>query len=132
MHPPSPSEVVLNLVSLYGDLDFQSAVSDFTERYPEHAKALNAIGNRQHEVILVAPLRATQIVALSGQANDFDGVLIKFGATDSAKRNQLYQDCINRSFYPQEAFYMSAQGSQHAVCEVRHIMLQAAKQRTGE
>ena len=127
MHPPSPSEVVLNLHSLYDDPEFQAAVSDFAGRVPNGSKALNTIGNRQHEVILRAPLRGTQIVALSGIANDFDDILKRYGITDASARDTLYKDCIDRSFYPQEAFYMSPQGSQHAVCEVRSIMLNAVR-----
>lgn len=127
MHQPKPSDVILNLASLYDDSEFRANVSDFTERFPDYSEPFKFIGNKQHEVILTAPLRGTQIVALSGIASDFDEVLQSWGITDSSARDRLFKECINRSFYPQEAFYMSPEGSQHAVCNIRTILLKAAK-----
>ena len=76
---------------------------------------------------MTAPLRATEIVAISGVASDIDDVLEKFGVVDVAERGKLYNESIAQSFYPQEAFYMSPEGSQYILSELRGIIYKFAE-----
>ena len=81
---------------------------------------------------MTAPLRATQIVAISGVASDIDDVLEKFGVVDVAERGKLYNESIAQSFYPQEAFYMSPEGSQYILSELRGVFISLRRRKNRE
>ncbi|OXE36005.1 MAG: hypothetical protein CGW95_10535 [Phenylobacterium zucineum] len=98
---PEPEEVVLNIVSLWADPTFRSAMSSFESRGGPNADALANFKASQGEVILTSKLVAIDIVGLTGVSSAIDDLFDSLGILDAA-RALLMRDLVSAGVYPGE------------------------------
>ncbi|MDQ0020732.1 hypothetical protein [[Curtobacterium] plantarum] len=117
-HTPIGSEVVVNVCELWKDSDFIKAATDFQVRYPEDAKALFHFKDRQSEVILTSPLKASEIIALTGASSPFDDLCDQAGIPDDSSRNELFSSLVEGGQSPGELRYTSKESAQRIIDNV--------------
>lgn len=117
-HTPTESEVVVNICELWKDPDFIAAAIDFKNRYPEDAKPLFHFKNRQSEVILTSPLKASEIIALTGASSPFDDLCDQAGIPDDSSRDDLFSKLVESGNCPGELKYTSRESAQRIIDNV--------------
>lgn len=117
-HMPTESEVVVNICELWKDSDFNIAAIDFQNRYPEDAKPLFHFKDSQSEVILTSPLKASEIIALTGASSPFDDLCDQAGIPDDSSRDDLFLQLVESGNSPGELKYTSREGSQRIIDNV--------------
>lgn len=65
-------EIIVNICEQWKEADFFTAANQFKERYPTEAVLLFNFKNTQGKVVLTSPLKASEIIALTGASNPFD------------------------------------------------------------
>jgi len=70
-HRPTPSEVVLNVATLWEANEFNAAVAEYQAGNGSEAKAYSVIGPSQSEVVLDAQLAYGEIIAFTGRSSSF-------------------------------------------------------------
>lgn len=113
-HRPEPSEVVLNVSALWKCDDFRIAAESYRDRSGEHAYALFNFTDGQGEVMLEAPLRGSEIVALTGASSPFDELCEQTGIPES-QRDELFKKMVKQGTYFEEARYIDEDGAQRAI-----------------
>lgn len=101
LRTPEPEEVILNIVSLWADPTFRSAMSSFEDRGGPNADALANFKASQGEVILTSKLVAIDIVGLTGVSSAIDDLFDGLGIVDAA-RASLMRDLVAAGVYPGE------------------------------
>lgn len=113
-HYPEPSEVILNVSALWACSDFRTAAESYRDRSGTHAYALFNFTDGQGEVMLEAPLKGTEIVALTGASSPFDELCDQAGIPES-QRDELFKKMVTQGTYFGEAQYTSEDGAQRAI-----------------
>lgn len=113
-HRPDPSEVVLNVSALWECEAFRVAAESYRDRSGEHAYALFNFRDEQGEVMLEAPLRGSEIVALTGASSPFDELCDQGGIPDS-QRDELFKKMVTQGTYFGEAQYIDEDSAQRAI-----------------
>lgn len=114
-HMPKPTEVILNISALWQSNDFVAAATKYRSDSGLHADALFNFADNQGEVILDAPLRGSEIVALTGASSPFDELCDSIGIAESA-RDEIYRKLVNQGVYPGEYQYVSDDAAQRVIC----------------
>ena len=91
-HTPNPSEVILNIASLYESTNFMNAVNAYIQKSGKEAATFIKIGAQQKEVVLNTNLRVDEIIAFTGKSSPFDELCIAAGV------NQYDQDSVWKFF----------------------------------
>jgi hypothetical protein len=110
-HFPASSEVLLNIPALWDNTSFQAAAEHFRERNGNNSDALFHVRSRQSEVILRADLRYEELTHLCGLSSPFDGLCEIHGSHSEEERDRLWQDFVEADNFPEEAFYLSPEGT---------------------
>jgi hypothetical protein len=113
-HKPASHEVVLNICSLWMDSCFVSAVEDFDRRHPDYARPLLNFRDQQGEVILNAPLKGSEIIALTGKSSPFDELCDCAGVAEGT-RDDLFMRMVQSDIYAGELQYTSREGAQRVI-----------------
>lgn len=113
-HMPNENEIILNICELWKDAEFMQAANKFKEYFPDRAQPLFNFKDSQSEVILTSPLRASQIIAFSGESSSFNQLCEQAGFTDEMIDN-LYKEFIKNGFYPDEPRYTTREGAKRIV-----------------
>lgn len=106
-HTPAPEEVVVNLGELWRCSDFVRAAESFQARHPDDARALFCLRDRQSEVVLTAPLKGSEVVALSGASSSFDELCDSLSIPEE-EREARYRRLVEEGVYPGELRYTYA------------------------
>ena len=114
-HVPVASEVLLNIPALWEDLSFQTAAEHFVERSGDNSDALLHFRSRQSEVILRAELKYDELVHLCGRSSPFDRLCEIHGLRSDEERDRLWQEFVEADIFPEEAFYLSPEGTRAAM-----------------
>lgn len=122
-HTPKPGEVIVNIAALWASTVFVEAVEDYSNRGGEHAKALLNFRDSQGEVVLKAPLRGSEIIALTGASSPFDELCDRAGIPIE-KRDVLFSQLVKSGVYPGEVAYTTAQGARNAISNTIQKMRQ--------
>lgn len=117
-HTPTESEIVVNICELWKSSDFVEAATDFQKRYPEDAKPLFHFKDRQSEVILTSPLKASEIIALTGASSPFDDLCDQAGIPDDSSRDDLFSNLVESGHSPGELKYTSKESAQRIIDNV--------------
>jgi len=113
-HVPDPSEIILNIPSLWKNRDFCLAVDELNNKFPEQARPLLHFKDIQSEIILNTPLRGSAIIALSGVSSHFDVICDKFNIP-ACDRDHLFKIAIENGIPIQEPTYISEEGVQRVL-----------------
>jgi hypothetical protein len=115
-HQPDPSEVVLNLATLWSTPEFAAAVDDYQHRGGDNVDALIHFRDRQGEVILTSPLRGTQIIRFSGTPSPFDELCDQAGIAE-APREEIWRQLFVANKDPTMPRYTDEEGAKRAVAK---------------
>lgn len=100
-HRPVDRQVVLNIPALWSEPQFRIAAEDYLERGLPGAAALFGFRDKQHEVVLDAPLTRDELVALTGVTHlDFDKACKEVGLPQD-KADQGWSSLISKDLYPE-------------------------------
>jgi hypothetical protein len=113
-HTPAEDEVVINICELWKDQAFITAANQFGERDPERAKALLHFRDSQGEVVLTSPLKATEIIALTGASSPFDDLCDTAGIPEE-QRDDLFKRLVDDGYAPGELQYTSRESAQRII-----------------
>lgn len=113
-HTPGEGEVVVNICELWKDNKFIQAAHDFKQRFPDDAKPLFHFKDLQGEVVLTSPLRALEIIALTGASSPFDDLCHQVGIPDS-QRDDLFMQLVQSGQIPGELRYTSKESAQRVI-----------------
>lgn len=107
-HVPAPEEVILNIPVLWECKEFVAAANTYRLAGGQHAEAIFHFREvkDQREVVLRAPLRLDEIIALSGQGSVFDDVCAQAKITDPEARDKAWRDLVAQGIHPEEPTYV--------------------------
>lgn len=114
---PEPEAVIVNIINLWADPSFVSAVEDYSKREPANTKALIHFKADQSEVVLKSCLRGSDIIALTGLASPFDILCDQAGIADEI-RDDVYKKLIDQGEYVEEPRYTPPGVAQAALIRV--------------
>jgi len=103
-HKPNIDEVVVNFESLWQSQDFISAAEDFRRRNGVNAEALFHFRASQAEIVLNAPLRGSEVIAMVGISSQFDELCDKTGIP-ALERDRLLKQLREKGIHPSEPRY---------------------------
>ncbi|MEL4204832.1 hypothetical protein C9E85_16065 [Plesiomonas shigelloides] len=113
-HSPSDDEVVVNICELWKDAEFVAAANQFKERYPNEAIPLFNFRDTQGEVVLTSPLKASEIIALTGASSPFDDLCDQAGIPES-QRDDIFTKLVQSGHCPGELKYTSRTSAQRII-----------------
>ncbi|UIP95249.1 hypothetical protein [Acinetobacter johnsonii] len=113
-HTPSENEIVVNICELWKDADFIEAANNFKKKYPIEAQPLFHFKDTQGEVILMSPLKASEIIAFTGASSPFDDLCEQLSIPEGS-RDELFKKLVQTGLYPGELKYTSKEGAQRVV-----------------
>lgn len=110
---PSDEEVVVNVPELWKDSEFVAAATSYRDRGCLFAAALfHFLGERdQSEVILTAPLRGSEIFAVSGEAKSFDEYCDMLEYPGGEFRDELYRRATDQGISFGDLRYIQEAGA---------------------
>ena len=118
-HAPAEDEVVVCLSSLWGAPSFGEAVRAYAARGGKFANVLLNFRDDQSEVVLTAPLRGSEIVALSGASSPFDELCDRAEIPES-DRDRVFKELVAAGTYPGDPQYIDLAASQRAIARSIH------------
>ena len=113
-HEPVVDEVVVNFNALWADKQFVAAVENLRSRGGPGSDALLRFRDGQGEVVLTAPLRGSEIIALTGASSPFDDLCDKAGIPQT-ERDGLFQKLVGQGVYPGEVQYIGGKQVQRVI-----------------
>ncbi|CCG94593.1 hypothetical protein MARHY1113 [Marinobacter nauticus ATCC 49840] len=120
-HSPKADEVVLNICALWDAPSFLDSAKQYQRNGGENADAIFNFKASQGEVILSAPLKGSEIVALTGASSPFDELCDKAGIPES-ERDGYFKQLIDLEQYPEALKYTSKEGTQRVIQNTIKIM----------
>ncbi len=120
---PTANEVILNICELWKSESFIQAVEKYKNTNGENADAIFHFKASQGEVILSAPLKGSEIVALTGASSPFDELCDKVSILES-ERDEYFKKLIDLGQYPETLKYTSKEGTQRVIKNTIKLMEQ--------
>ncbi|MBR8333834.1 hypothetical protein KDW69_19485 [Burkholderia ambifaria] len=114
-HTPAASEVVVNIPALWGSAEFVAAADQYRNANGRYAKALFNFADTQGEVVLSAPLKGSEIIALTGASSPFDDLCDQAGIDDEQERGRIFKILADRGEYPGEHRFIGEAASQRVI-----------------
>ncbi|MDG2668997.1 hypothetical protein P7M43_20800 [Vibrio parahaemolyticus] len=108
---PNSEDIIVNIVSLWRDVEFVTAVEEYAKKDPENTKALLHFKDTQSEIILKSPLRGSDIIALTGIASPFDDLCDQAGIAEE-QRDDIFRQLVESGDYVDEPRYTPPGGAQ--------------------
>jgi hypothetical protein len=121
-HHPTKSEIILNIKKLWESYEFVTALKATNDRSPEKCAAIYNF-KHQGEVILEAPLKGSEIIALTGKSSSFD-VLCDIAEIPEEKRPAEYKRLIDLGYFIEEIRLLRAPSTKNAVRETIKLFKQ--------
>ena len=122
-HIPTGHEMILNICALWQSESFIRAAEEYKQKNGENADAIFHFKASQGEVILSAPLKGSEIVALTGASSPFDELCDKAGIPE-AERDEYFKKLIDLGQYPETLKYTSKEGTQRVIQNTIKLMEQ--------
>lgn len=113
-HTPNEDEVVVNICELWKDAEFIEDANKFKEKHPDDAKPLFHFKDTQGEVVLTSPLKASEIIALTGASSPFDDLCDQAGIPET-QRDELFTKLVQSGQTPGELKYTSRESAQRII-----------------
>jgi hypothetical protein len=113
---PPDSEVIVNIPALWEAPEFVQAAESYRERGGEHANALfHFLGEHdQREIVLNAPLRSTEIIALTGSSSPFDD-LCDMLSLPQLGRDELFKELTELGIEMNAPRYVNEEQAQRII-----------------
>jgi hypothetical protein len=118
-HLPSDDEVVVDVAALWNDYKFRSAVESYASRQGKFHDALNIISHKQGELILNAPLLASEVVDFVGFVGEDTDFFEAFAATTDAEKDVVWKAFADVNSFPGDAKWSGRRGAQRAIQRAR-------------
>jgi len=109
---PLPEDVVLNISALWSRADFVSAVESYSVRGGTESAALKNFKDRQSEVILKAPLRLDDVVALCVQIPSLEDLCAQVGVQEDSLVEAVWALMVKRAWLPTSALWSEGEKAQ--------------------
>lgn len=122
-HTPTENEVILNICELWKSESFIKAAEKYKVANGENADAIFHFKASQGEVILNAPLKGGEIVALTGASSPFDE-LCDIALIPEPVRDEYFKKLIDSGQYPATLQYTSKEGTQRIIQNTIKLMEQ--------
>jgi hypothetical protein len=113
-HQPTDEEVVINICALWENQEFREAADKFKENFPEESKPLFHFKDSQGEVVLSSPLKASEIIALTGASSPFDDLCDQAGIPET-QRDDLFRKLVQDGQTLGELRYTSKESAQRII-----------------
>lgn len=113
-HTPSEEEVIVNICELWRDPDFVNAAEKFRVKHPDMSKPLFHFKDSQGEVILTSPLKASEIIALTGASSPFDDLCDREGIPEE-RRDDIFKYLVDNGQTPGQLKYTSKESAQRII-----------------
>ncbi len=113
-HTPSEEEVIVNICELWKDPSFIDAAEKFKAAHPDVAKPLFHFKDSQGEVVLTSPLKASEIIALTGASSPFDDLCDREGIPEE-QRDDIFKKLVDSGQTPGELKYTSRESAQRII-----------------
>lgn len=113
-HTPSEEEVVVNICELWRDPDFIESAEKFKKKNADLATPLFHFKDYQGEVVLKSPLKASEIIALTGASSTFDDLCDREGIPEE-KRDEIFKKLVDSGQTPGELRYTSRESAQRII-----------------
>ena len=113
-HVPEANEVIVNIGELWSSQEFIDAVDDYSLRGGSHARALLNFKNLQGEVVLSAPLRGSEIIALTGASSPFDELCEKASIREE-DQDKIFRELVQSGVYPGDVGSTTPQGARNVI-----------------
>ena len=113
-HKPDSGEVVLNIAALWADPDFVRSADSYRERGGDFADALYNFSDRQGEIVLNAPLRGSEIIALTGISSPFDDLCDLHGIPEEG-RDSIFTQMASQGIYTGEWRLLGEEGARSVI-----------------
>lgn len=114
-HMPEPGEVVLNIKALWQADGFADAVDEYRQRGGTEADALLNFMDKQHEVILRAPLLVDEIEAFCGQVGTFEQLFDVADAVGERQQDALVDGLKRVDHFPGDTHWLERDAAQRVV-----------------
>jgi hypothetical protein len=113
---PPDEEVIVNIPALWQDPEFVQSVESYRDRGGEHADALIHFRglHDQSEIVLTAPLRASEIVALTGSSSPFDDLCDMLSLPQEG-RDELFRELTKQGIVLNEPRYVNEEQTQRII-----------------
>jgi hypothetical protein len=130
-HKAIATEVVVNIAALWTCPEFVAAAESYRQRDGASSIALFNFADSQGEVVLETPLRASEIVALTGASSPFDDLCDQAGIAE-AERDHLFRDLVAQGGCPGEFRYISEDAAQRAIAAtIRKMHMRLSELKNG-
>jgi len=113
-HTPSEEEVVVNICELWRDPGFIESAEKFKAKHADLAKPLFHFKDSQGEVVLTSPLKASEIITLTGASSPFDDLCDREGIPEE-KRDDIFKKLVDSGQTPGELRYTSRESAQRII-----------------
>jgi len=124
---PNENEVILNICELWKSESFIEAAEKYKNVNGKNADAIFHFKASQGEVILNAPLKGSEIVALTGASSPFDE-LCDIASIPESDRDWYFKELIDLGQYPEILKYTSKKGTQRVIQNTIKLMEQKIKE----
>lgn len=117
---PTDDEVIVNIPALWADPEFATAAEAYRARGGKHSKALFHFRDTldQSEIILMAPLRASEIIALTGSSSPFDDLCDMLSLPQEG-RDELFTQLTEQGVMMNEPRYVNEEQAQRIIARTQ-------------
>lgn len=113
-HIPSRSEVILNINQLWNSKEFVSQFERIKAIDPKSFMAISKLKDIQKEVILNAPLKGTEIIAITGVSSSFDRLCDQAGIPVEDRPTE-YKRLIDSGQFIEELRFVRGESARNGV-----------------
>lgn len=126
---PPDEEVIVNIPTLWKNADFVQSAESYRNRGGQHAEALFHFraAHDQAEIVLTAPLRASEIIALTGSSSPFDDLCDMLSLPHQG-RDELYKDLVAQGIAMNEPRYLDEVQTQKIIGRTQDRMVELVQQ----
>lgn len=126
---PSDEEVIVNIPALWKNTDFVQSAESYRNRGGQHAEALFHFrgAHDQAEIVLTAPLRASEIIALTGSSSPFDDLCDMLSLPHQG-RDELFKELVAQGIAMNELRYVDEIQTQKIIERTQDRMIKLVQQ----
>lgn len=133
---PQDDEVIVNIPELWAEPEFVRSAESYRAKRGLHAEALfHFRGPRdQHEIVLMAPLRASDIIALTGSSSPFDDLCDMLSLPQEG-RDELFRELTMKGVVLDTPRYVSEEQTKRIIARTQdrvHALIDQTKNGGGD
>ena len=131
---PTDDEVIVNIPALWDEPEFLQSAASYRDRGGKHSDALFHFrgSHDQREIVLTAPLRASEIIALTGSSSPFDDLCDMLSLPQQG-RDELFKEMNKQGVVMNEPRYLNEEQTKRIIARtqssVRDLIAQTSTRR---